>query len=168
MIATILLYLGVLASTQVPAKQTFITTTDPIPDFRKTGFAVNPEVIAMVAKIKLDHQLNKEEASAIANAYRENSWGSCGMNSEPIDHQDEWVVNPRVGYSAEPAPAIIINKKTGKISCDGAKSFNSLLEFVAHLLTLRSSRTQPAQPGFPSRVPSFITSFSYRSQVGSA
>lgn len=135
MLAPFLLCLGISASAQTPTNLEIATSARPLPAFGSCGFGVSPELLASVSKIKLDHSLTKEEATVLANAYRECNWGGCGANSEPIDRQSEWIVNLRVGYGAEPAPAIIINKVTGKISCAGSKTFNTLAEFENHLQT---------------------------------
>ena len=86
--------------------------------------------------------INRQAAEILAQAYFEHVFGLCGALGEVIESPFSWSFPCRVGYGASPAGPIIIDKKSGQITCESEESFRSPTEFLKHL-TLRSTRTLP-------------------------
>ena len=121
-----------------------IETLDSLPVARSHNFGVDEDLLTSISKIPKSRPLSKASAELLASGYFQHIFGLCGVVSTPSETSDRFIFKIRVGIGGTPGEyPIVVNKKSGRVSCGHEKSFNSPSEFVSHLLTSRSTRTQP-------------------------
>jgi hypothetical protein len=114
-----------------------------IPVSDRCGWEVSKDLIRSIDRLDSRPFNDLEKCTAIANAYFEHVFGSCGAFELGPADVSYWVFTTKVGYGAQPGPSIKISKTTGSISCEGKEFFPSYRALRSHLLTTPCTRTVP-------------------------
>jgi len=88
--------------------------------YRILDNSFNPSEIMSRAysKVNLGDGVDKKEAAVLADNYFKAHISACGATSlNPIDKGNLWEIETKIGFAATPYDPIIIDKKTGKITC---------------------------------------------------
>jgi hypothetical protein len=97
---------------------------------RRFDPGVPPE--AIVARLDLARGISRPEAKAIATVYALRYISGCGAAKRPSNRGARWEVTPLIGFAARPGPSpIVIEKRSGQVSCAGFPTVNALRE-LAH------------------------------------